>query len=180
MVVLRDLAYETIHEIGDPIRRFRKAGQPRPHLFSPDLIRRAVDVFPIELLDIQTYHRVLHGQDVVKDIKVDREHVRLQCERELREKMLRLVEATIDANGNGRELQKLMTHSLPDFARAFRGFLFLCGGQVPRSDAEVLAKIAQLKLGGCRGFRARFHGYRRHSQKVCYLLPRAHPGSGRS
>ncbi len=147
MIVLANLDLVTVREIAAPIQQFCKGGQPMPHLFTPALVKQAADVFPIEILDIRSYHQVLYGTDVVSGIEVDREHVRLQCERELREKMMRLVESSLMAGKSARALRELMARSVPDFARIFRGFLFLCGNQVPRSDAEVLAAFAERKLG---------------------------------
>jgi len=142
-VVLEDLSLSTLRAIATPIQGFKKNRQPLPRIFSRDQMTQAADVFPMEFVDIQTHHKVLQGDSCLEGIEIDREHLRLQCERVLREKMLRLREAYLDSHKSERRLRKLIVRSVPDFSRVFRGFLFLHEDSVPRRDSEVMSAFAR-------------------------------------
>src|SRR5689334_264882 len=138
LVVLSDLALPSLARAGEPLARWVKRGQPVPRLFSPTTLAEAADVFPIELGDIAERHVLLHGDDPLPSMPVlDREHLRLQCERELREKMMRLEEAYALGRARGEDLRKLVAASFPAFAMIFRGCLRLQGDAVPEGALEA-------------------------------------------
>jgi len=97
LLVLEDLSPATLEALEPALRRWTKAGQPVPRLFSPAVIAESADVFPIEFLDIRRSHVVLHGEDPLDGLEIHTDHLRLQCERELREKMMRLREGEVVA-----------------------------------------------------------------------------------
>ncbi len=161
IVVLRDLEPASLEALVPALSGWLRRGRPMPRLFSPALIADAADVFPIEFLDIQACRVVLHGPDAFADVVVHHDHLRLQCERELREKMMRLREGVVEARGNGRAIRRLLTTSYGTFVALFRGCLHLLGDDVPVRNDEVVAafcrqaeldhspfdEIAQLKRG---------------------------------
>lgn len=92
LLVLDDVAFADLRLIGATLAR----EAPKDLLFAtplvvtPAFLRDARDSFPIELEDIRERHRVLAGRDVLADIRVPRERLREQAEREARGKLLRL------------------------------------------------------------------------------------------
>lgn len=143
MIVLADLEPDTLRPLGDPVRWWLGKGQPWPRLFSPELIRDSIDVYPIEFLDIARHHRVLHGSDPLGSITADAAHLRIQCERELREKLMRLREGYVESGGSARALRLLLAASYPSFASVWRGCLHLLGAPVPVHDAEVAEALCR-------------------------------------
>lgn len=146
MVVLSDLEPETLRPLGDPVHWWLAKGQPWPRLFSPELIRDSLDVYPIEFLDIARHHRVLHGRDPLGAVAADHTHLRLQCERDLREKLMRLREGYVECRGAAREMRRLLAASYVSFASVWRGCLHLLGAAVPLHDAEVAEALCR-RLG---------------------------------
>jgi hypothetical protein len=114
-----------------------------PRLMSPRMLREATDVFPIELLTIRAHHLVLFGADAVSDLDVDRDHLRMQCERELREKLMRVQEAYIEADGRDRALTRLLTESYLAFTQVFRGCLRLSTDDVPQHNIDVAREFCR-------------------------------------
>ncbi len=147
MVVLSDLEPDTLRPLGDAVHWWLGKGQPWPRLFSAELIRDSLDVYPIEFLDISRHHRVLHGTDPLPVVHADRVHLRIQCERDLREKLMRLREGYVECRGVAKPLRRLLAASFPSFAAVWRGCLHLLGAAVPLHDAEVAEAICrQLEL----------------------------------
>ncbi len=139
IVVLQSLEPEVLEALSPALKWWGRQGQPAPRIFSTAIIEDAVDVFPIEFLDIQGRRILLHGQDPFATIAVNHDHLRLQCERELREKMMRLREGYVEAHASRRALARLLTDSYTTFVALFRGCLHLLGGDIPLHNEEVVA-----------------------------------------
>lgn len=149
MLVLADLEPQTLRLLGDPVHFWLKRAQPWPRLFTMELIRDSLDVFPIEFLDITRHHRVVFGPDPLAEFVPNPAHLRIQCERELREKLMRLREGYVESRGSTRLLRKLLSASFASFAPVWRGCLHLLGVSVPLHDTEVAE-------GLCRKLRLEF------------------------
>ncbi len=143
LLVVHDLTPQTLEKLSGPVRRWERSGQPMVRLLSPAIIRESADVFPIEFLDLQASHRVLHGSDPFAAFEVHLDHLRVQCERELREKMMRLREAYMETYDAPRALTRLLTESYSTFVALFRGCLRLHGDPVPVHNSEVAAAFAE-------------------------------------
>jgi predicted nucleotidyltransferase len=143
LLVLSDLSPATLEALGGPLDRWRRKRQPTPRFFTPELIADSADVFPIEFLDIRESHRVLHGEDPLSGLEVHSDHLRLQCERELREKMMRLREGYAEAHARRKQLERLLTSSYSTFVALFRGCLNLLGREVPVHNEEVVTAFCQ-------------------------------------
>jgi hypothetical protein len=143
LVVLSDLSLASIAKIGGPVRWWLKKGEPMPRVFSPEFIAEAADVFPMEFLDITAHHEVVHGFDALNSLAVKKHHLRTQCERELRECLMRLQEAYMEAGGKPKKLLALLRESYPVFATVFRGCLQLVDQTVPAHDADVVRDVCR-------------------------------------
>jgi hypothetical protein len=117
--------------------------KPYPRILSPAVIRDAADVFPIEFLDITRHHQVLHGDDPFTRLDVRTDHLRLQCERELREKLMRLQEGYIAAADKPRNLRRLLVESYLTFAQIFRGCLYLLGDDAPTHTIDAIRAFCE-------------------------------------
>lgn len=143
LIVVTDLEVETLQRLSDPVRWWLKKGEPWPRLFSRELLRASADVYPIELLEISHHRRVVFGSDPIDGVAIDRDHLRVQCERELREKLMRLREGYVESHGHGgaRGLHELIAVSYASFVRIFRGCLYLVDRPVARHDHDVLTAL---------------------------------------
>jgi len=143
IVVLENLDPSTLEALEPAFTRWRKANQPVPRIFSPTLIAESADVFPIEFFDLSRRRIVLYGKDPFAELEIHVDHLRHQCERELREKMMRLREAFIETQGKSKALKRLLTESYPSFVALFRGCLHLLGEEVPIHNEEVVAAFSK-------------------------------------
>jgi hypothetical protein len=151
LVVVSALDLETLGAAGPSLERWLASGNAMPRLFTPETLRAAADVFPIELGEIAERHLVLRGRDPLAGAPLlDPEYLRLQCERELREKMMRLQEAYALSRGREADVARLIVSSYRTFALVFRGCLRLLGERAPDSDlaaAEAFCRRAGVDPG---------------------------------
>lgn len=139
ILVLEDLEPRTLEALTSPVERWRREGHHPPRLFTPALIAESADVFPIEFLDVRAAHVVLHGSDPFAHLEVRNGFLRIQCERELREKMMRVQEGYVECHARRRDLERLLIDSYATFVALFRGCLRLMGAEPPARGHEVVA-----------------------------------------
>jgi len=138
-VVADALDPRLLEALSAPIGWWVGKGHPVPTLLTRAILADSLDVFPIEALDIRTHRVVLRGSDPFADLVVRVEPLRLQCEREFREKLMRLREGYLEAHGSTAALQRLLTSSYTTFLALFRAGLHLVGAVPPRATGEVAA-----------------------------------------
>jgi hypothetical protein len=108
--------------------KWRKRRISVPLVVQPIFIAGALDSWPLEFLSMMAHYRVLHGDDPLAGITFQPEHVRLQCEREIRSKLLLFRRAFIECEGTPKRLKQALDRGWPSLLAIFRGLLYLKGG----------------------------------------------------
>ncbi len=103
-------------------------------------VRGSTDCFAIEFHDIRERHRVLHGEDVARDLEIDDCFYRAQVEYELRAKLLRLRQKAASALADPNLLRSLLADSISTFCVLFRHALRLAGAEAAFEKREVIGQ----------------------------------------
>lgn len=144
LAVLNRLGAEELEVFSKTARRWVKAGNPPPLLMTPGWLTASADVFPIEFADIRQAHRILYGEDLVSGIRISQADLRLELERQLKERLLQLRESyLLRAAGSGREIRDLLIRSLSTFLVLFRAALRLWEPEVPPKKMEAARRLAR-------------------------------------
>lgn len=143
LCVLRLVTSRELADSAPIFRWWRELGNPSPLLMSLDEVRTSTDCFPIEFHDIRGRHRILSGEDVVKDLEVDTSFYRAQVEHELRAKLLRLRQKAAGVLGDKELLRSLLSDSLSTFCVLFRHSLLLAGVESGFEKRQVIAKTRE-------------------------------------
>jgi len=88
VVVVDRVGTELLERCGARVPQWKKKRIATPLLLEPSFFEEALDSYPLEFLSMQAHHRVLAGKDYLKDLAFVHADLRLQCERELRAKLL--------------------------------------------------------------------------------------------
>jgi len=75
---------------------------------------------------------------VLASIDIRNEDLRLQCERELKGKLLHLRQSYLFTRGKVRALRDLIIQSIGIFTLVFRALLFLSGKPIPKTRVETI------------------------------------------
>jgi hypothetical protein len=119
----------------------KKYGRKRiaaPLVMTPVYIEKSLDAFPIEFLDFKLIHKTVYGQDLLQNLPIDMPHLRLQCEREIKTKLIGLRQGYISSLGTKELLSALLTRSFTGSMALFRAILLLLGKEPPIPRAEVI------------------------------------------
>src|SRR5947209_19093262 len=78
--VIRDSSFAALQSLAPAVKWWGKQKQPPPLFMTREEIARSVDVFTIELIDMQQHHRVLFGEDVIQGLSTPSNLHRVQVE----------------------------------------------------------------------------------------------------
>jgi hypothetical protein len=142
MIVLSEEGIDRIDGAFDIIKKWRKRNVAIPLFLTEAYVATSLDVFPIEYLNFQRNYTLVFGKDILKDLTFDGELIRLQCEREIKGKLLILREAFLETTGKGKPLKQLIGHSISAFVAIFEALLYLKGRELPGTKREIVKATA--------------------------------------
>ena len=146
MVVIKDVKISNLDKVGDALLSTKRAGQIQLLTLTPLDLNSSTDVFPIKFLDMQQDYEILHGDDVVKDLEVGRDHLRIRCEQEIKNLMLKLRSMYLHSRKDTKVLQKILLKAYYSFLQSGDALAELKTGKVYRKENEVLDGIESIGL----------------------------------
>jgi predicted nucleotidyltransferase len=138
MIVLTEKGIRDLEKAFKAVARWRKRKVATPLFLTEDYVANSIDVYPIEYLNIQRRYLPVYGKDVLRDLTFKPEFLRLQCEREIKGKLLLLRRAFLETSGRGADLRALIRDSIGAFEAMFRALLHLKGKDAPLERREVI------------------------------------------
>ena len=142
MIVLTEDGIEHLDQAFDVVNKWRKSGVAVPLFLTEEYIQTSLDVFPIEYLNFRNNHVLVFGKEILKDLEFSPEFLRLQCEREIKGKLLLLREAFLETSGKGRALKGLILQALPSLMAIFEAILHLKKLTIPKERREIVRAMA--------------------------------------
>jgi predicted nucleotidyltransferase len=138
MVVLSENGIDRISKAFRIVTKWRKRNVAVPLLLTEDYLKDSLDTFPVEYLNFQREHLLVFGKDILEGLEFEPRFIRLQCEREIKGKLLLLREAFLESNGKARALSGLIGRSLAAFIAIFEALIFMKGGDLPAEKGEIV------------------------------------------
>lgn len=106
-----------------------------PMVFTKNEIKNAIDVFPVEFLNIKRHHKLLYGEDIFKDIEVSKEKLRHQLEFEFRSKLFHLRQSYLKSDRD--DLDDLILNAVPTLAPIIGALMYIKGMET-RYDPDIV------------------------------------------
>jgi len=155
LIVVERVDVPTLNGVLETVSGGQRYGFAPFFLTEEDLLSSA-DVFPVKFLMIQDSYQVLVGTDVLGDLNIGRENLRLRCEQQAKNLLLRLRRHYV--MGGGRRRTEMLSQVIGGFLENLRVVLSLVqrtlpprdrvieeGSEIFGLDAEVLRSVAALK-----------------------------------
>jgi predicted nucleotidyltransferase len=143
LIVLSEEGIEQLHLVYDLVARWRKKRVGTPLFLTKAYIDSSLDTFPIEFLNIKRNYTVVFGEDILEGLSFEKKFVRMQCERELKGKLLLLRERYVETKGKAKALRNLISGTFPTFTFVFKGLLYLLDREVPATKRETISTLAK-------------------------------------
>lgn len=125
------------------IQHGRKRRIIAPLFLTKRHIETSVDTFPIEFLEMKENHLVLYGEDLLSELEIKMDNLRLQCEQQLKGRLIRLRQAYLEIGRKKREIESLIFDSLTTLIPTLRNMLRLKGIYPPATKQEVIGLVAE-------------------------------------
>lgn len=138
MIVLSEEGIDNLDLAFKVVTRWRKRNVAVPLFLTRGYIETSTDTFPIEYLNFQRNHLLVYGDDILQALSFGHDFIRLQCEREIKGKLLLLREAYLESNAKGRILKGIIHESLQAFLAIFAALLFLQGKEIPDKKRAII------------------------------------------
>jgi len=143
LVILTQIGVEELAQGSRIFQKYRKKGFVAPLFFTSEYIATSTDSFPMEFLDIKAHHLLLFGEDPFTELEIGRQNLRLQCEAELKGKLVRVRQSFLEIGLDKKKLPGLLTGSLTSFLPAIRHLLQLDKGIEVRKAEEVFSQLEE-------------------------------------
>jgi hypothetical protein len=140
--ILKEMDLKFIELIAPLGKKYHKKSIAAPLIMTLEFIRSSLDVFPIEFLNFKLIHETIFGEDILKGIEISRMHLKYQCEREIKSKLIGLVQGYISSKGDRRILTERLVSLIAGLMSLFRGIIFTMGKEPPIRKHEVIATFS--------------------------------------
>jgi len=142
LIVLNDLHFEFFKFLAPLGKKFKSKGVAAPLVMTPSYIQDSLDVFPMEFLELRLIHKTALGPDIVQDLEIDPVLLRLQCEREIKTRLIGLWNGYISSTGETDMIAQLLYRSIKGCMPLFRSIVFLLGKLPPIKKMDVIGAIS--------------------------------------
>ncbi|MCL6584161.1 MAG: hypothetical protein K6U11_11060 [bacterium] len=147
LFIFADLPFSTLKDSLKVIARGRKEKIPAPLFLTEEHILSSCDTFPIEFIEIKEQHVTVYGEDIFQKLSINQSNLRLQCEQEIKGKLIRIRQSYLEIGLQQKPIEQLLVHSLTALMPVLRSLIRLQGGAPPKSREGVIKEIAdRLKL----------------------------------
>jgi predicted nucleotidyltransferase len=142
LIVLTEEGIKGLHRAFKVVAKWHKRRVTTPLFMTPEYIATSLDTFPLEMLNIKRDYHVVWGKNPLTKIRIRKRQLRLQLEREVKGKLLRLREAYLASNGWKRNLVAVTSQSLTAFLSIFQGILYLRDKETPHQRGAIIKATA--------------------------------------
>jgi len=141
VVVLHAMDLKFIAFLAPLGKKYGRKKIAAPLVMTPEYIQTSLDAFPIEFLDFKLIHRTIFGSDLLQNLQISIPNLRLQCEREIKTKLIHLRQGYISSLGKKEHLAAELVRSITGSMALFRAIIVLLGKEPPVPRAEVITML---------------------------------------
>lgn len=144
VLVVHDLDHEVIEGMLEIVKWGMKRSIVPPLLLTAEYINTSLDVFPIEFSEMSDSQVLLTGYDCLSSLEIDADHLRLECEYQVKAAVLRTRQAYLEVGRTRKGAESVLHASLTSLIPVFRAMLKLKGVEVPRRKVEVVKSVSEV------------------------------------
>ncbi len=144
VVVLKGMDLDFLVFLAPLGKKYKKKGVAAPLIMTPEYIGTSLDVFPIEFFNFRLIHKTVFGDDILSGLEIKRDYLRLQCEREIKTKLIWLRQGFISSLGDKGLLNERLSESIAGYLPLFRAIIYLLGKEPPIKSHDVMVALQEM------------------------------------
>jgi hypothetical protein len=146
MILLKEVTVEILDRATPPVQQGIRDFRLSILVLSEEDLQRSTDVFPTKFLDMKQFHTVLWGKDPLADLHISRDHLRLRCEQEIKNLLLRLRQFYLYRIHRSEMIESTLTSAVSSFLTNLGLLLTLKTGESP-GGKNAIADAAAYEFG---------------------------------
>ena len=158
ILVIHKMDLRQIEKLAPLGKKYGKKGIASPLVMTPGHVQKSLDTFPVEFLTIRRLHQCVFGNDIFAHIEIDMSDLRLQCERELKVKLIGLRQGYISAAGNRKQIAEIFIRTFSGYIPLFAAIIALLDRKPPLVNTDVLGELEEITGIGVDQFRRVLRG----------------------
>ena len=143
IIVLKQMDVKFLESLAPLGKKHGKNRVAAPLIMTPHYIQNSLDVFPVEFLNFKLVHATVFGEDILREMEIGRNDLRLQCEREIKTKLIWLRQGYLSSRGDRKALAEGFLHSITGYIPLFRGIIVLFEREAPVRHGEVITALSE-------------------------------------
>jgi len=143
MVIIKDLRAVDLKNAHKASEKYTKDAKYLPIFMDKEEWLNSCDVYPIEYSDIKDRHKIVHGENLIEDLNIEKKYLRLQCEQETKNLLIRLRQTYLAKSTDKTAIKNLIKTSSKTFVVIFRTILRLSNEKVPTTHFDVIRNFSQ-------------------------------------
>ncbi len=141
LIVFRQLQFDDLKKSLKIVSKGIEKKITAPLFLTRRHIETSADVFPVEFMELKENHILLYGEDIWENLKIDNANIRLQCEEQIKGKLIRLRQAYLEVGLKRKGIEALIKESLYALLPIFRNMLRLKGKTPPVGKEDILISL---------------------------------------
>jgi len=137
MIVLNEINTEILDIVGAALRKSKSRKISLLTLSEDDLVS-STDVFPIKFLNIKRNHKIYRGKDVISSLEISKQNLRLRCEQEAKNLMLRLRQSYLSMGQNSKSLSALIKRAYGSMLRNMSVIVEIKSGEIQSEQIDII------------------------------------------
>jgi len=138
LIVFRQLQFDDLKKSLKIVSKGIEKKITAPLFLTRRHIETSADVFPVEFMELKENHILLYGEDIWESLNIDKANIRLQCEEQIKGKLIRLRQAYLEVGLKKKGIEALIKESLYALMPIFRNMLRLKGKTPPVGKEDIL------------------------------------------
>jgi hypothetical protein len=143
IIVLQEIDFAFLDTLVPLGKSYRRQGLAVPLVMDPAYLARSVAVFPIEFLSFKLVHHALYGEDLLAGLEINRQELKVQCDRELQGRIIWLQKHYVSSMADKKALATYIVSHMGGFLPVLRGILLILGQEPPPGLEKVLDLISK-------------------------------------
>lgn len=144
LIILNKMSLDFIEFLAPLGKRYGKKRIAAPLLMTVEYLQRSLDVFPVEFHDFRLIHKTIAGEDIIKGLQINKENLRLQCEREIKVRLIGLIQGYISSAGETKLIASILIRSFTGCIPLLRAILYLLDKEPPILRADVIKAFQEV------------------------------------
>jgi hypothetical protein len=149
IVIFNKLDASVLKNAIPAINKWKKTKNPLPIVMTEEEWFSSADVYPIEYIEIKNNYEILYGKNVVAPMAVSKHDLRLQCEYETKNLLVKIRQIYLGNSDNHNFMVKTLEEASIKLIRILKSALNLFDITAPDEYSEVIQKMTeQTKFDG--------------------------------